>query len=302
MKRSLRVVVTGSLGNVGLPLTKNLVSRGHKVTVISSKSDKKLEIEGLGATAAVGSVEDVAFLSSAFKDQDVAYLMIPPKWDEVDGVAYYARITTNYSQAIQASHVKRVVHLSSWGVHEPGVMDVAKKSEEILNKLPSDIAVTHLRATSFYTNLYSTIPQIKAQGFFVNNYGGSDVQVLVHPRDIADVAKEEIEAENAAAGNNYRYVSSDEVTCDEVAKALGQAIGKPDLQWKYLSDEEYKQALAKAHMPPHVQDRLAQIGKSVHNGTIREHYLKNKPKQLGQVKLAEFAMEFAGAYNAPSKH
>jgi len=293
--KKLRVVVTGSLGNVGKPLTQTLVEHGHQVTVISSKEDKKQEIRSLGANSAVGSVEDVEFLTNTFKDNDAVYLMIPPNWTGVDAVTWFGTVTDKYVQAIQKTSVKRVVHLSSWGTHPSGMMNMAKKSEEILNQLPSDIAVTHLRATSFYTNLYMSVPSIKAAGVINNNYGGSDVQVLVHPNDIADVAVEELEKEGAE-GKQWRYVSSDERTCDDIAKVLGEAIGKPELKWPRLTDEEYTSLLQKRNTPQHMIDRLVSIGASAHNGTMKEHYMQNRPT-LGKIKLEQFAQEFAAAYN-----
>lgn len=42
----MKIIVTGSLGNISQPLTKELVEKGHHVTVISSdeKSKKQLKI------------------------------------------------------------------------------------------------------------------------------------------------------------------------------------------------------------------------------------------------------------------
>jgi len=40
----MKIVVTGSLGRISKPLTKSLVQKGHQVTVISSKQEKKKEI------------------------------------------------------------------------------------------------------------------------------------------------------------------------------------------------------------------------------------------------------------------
>ena len=37
-------------------------------------------IQALGANAAIGSVEDVAFLSSAFSGADAVYTMVPPNF------------------------------------------------------------------------------------------------------------------------------------------------------------------------------------------------------------------------------
>lgn len=40
----MNIVVTGSLGNIGKPLTQALVQKGHAVTVISSKDERRSSI------------------------------------------------------------------------------------------------------------------------------------------------------------------------------------------------------------------------------------------------------------------
>ena len=54
----MNIIVTGSLGNISKPLTKELVQQGHSVTGISCKPEKQKNIEALGAKAAIGTVED----------------------------------------------------------------------------------------------------------------------------------------------------------------------------------------------------------------------------------------------------
>src|SRR5690349_12751630 len=112
----MKITVSGSLGNISKPLTKELVQNGHSVTVISSKPEKQKDIEALGADAAIGSIDDVAFLSKTFTGSDAVYCMIPPNYHldhNLDTIAYCRQISGNYAQAIRQAGVKRVVHLSS---------------------------------------------------------------------------------------------------------------------------------------------------------------------------------------------
>ena len=76
----MKLVVTGSLGNISKPLTQILVGKGHDVTVISKDAEKVGQIEAVGAKAAIGSVSDTAFLTSAFEGADAIYTMVPPNW------------------------------------------------------------------------------------------------------------------------------------------------------------------------------------------------------------------------------
>src|SRR6266481_9738074 len=100
----MKITITGSLGNISKPLARELVQKGHLVTVISSKSEKQKDIEALGATAAIGSIEDVKFLTATFTGADAVYCMVPPAnlFDHnLDLMADWRGIGNNYAQAIQ---------------------------------------------------------------------------------------------------------------------------------------------------------------------------------------------------------
>jgi uncharacterized protein YbjT (DUF2867 family) len=54
------------------------------------------------------------------------------------------------------------------------------------------------------------------------------MNILVSPIDIASVIAEEME--KPFDGRTVRYIASEELTCNEVASILGEAIGKPYLK------------------------------------------------------------------------
>jgi uncharacterized protein YbjT (DUF2867 family) len=296
----MKVIVTGSLGNISKPLTKELVQKGHHVTVISSNEQRQTDIEALGATAAIGSLEDVDFLVSTFTGADAVYCMVPPNnyFDlTLDLLAYYRRLGNNYARAIRQSGVKRVVNLSSIGAHlekGSGILLGAHDVEQILNKLSSDVAITHLRPTSFYYNLFGYVDMIKAVGSIAANYGADDKIPWVSPIDIAAAIAEEIVT--PLVGRKVRYVASEELTGNETARILGAAIGKPDLKWIIISNAQMLGGLESAGMNPQIAAGLVEMYASLHSGLLAEDYYRNQPTVMGKVKLADFAKEFAAAF------
>lgn len=110
----MKIVITGSLGNIGRPLSQELIKQGHTVTLISSNPERKMEIERLGATAAIGSLADSNFLAS-FSEADAVYCMIPPNYEQQDQIGYYKIIGESYKRAILETRVKRIVHLNGYG-------------------------------------------------------------------------------------------------------------------------------------------------------------------------------------------
>jgi uncharacterized protein YbjT (DUF2867 family) len=294
----MKIIVTGSLGHISKPLTKELAGKGHQVSVVSSKPDKQEAIEAIsGARAAIGSVQDAGFLARTFEGADAVYTMVPPisYFDpHIDAVGYFSSIGNTYAEAIRLAGVKRVVNLSSWGAHFSkgnGGIAGAYYLEQILNNLPEEVSITHIRPTSFYYNLYSFIPTIKSAGMIVANYGSSDATVLVAPEDIAAAVAGVLE--NPVPGRHIQYVASDELTCQEVARILGEAIGIPDLQWIVVPGEQVQSLLEAAGMPA----RLVELQAGHHQGIIAEDYYRNRPATLGKIKTADFAKDFAAAFH-----
>lgn len=291
----MKIVITGSLGNISQPLTHELAQQGHSVTVISSKPDKQAAIAALGATAAIGTVEDAEFLAATFAGADAVYCMIPPNFGAPDARAHYRTIGRSYVQAIEQAGVPRVVHLSSWGAdldQGTGFILGSHDVENMLNQL-AGVAVTHLRAGYIYYNLNNYIGMIKGQGIIGSNYGGEAGIVMAAPADIAAAAAEEL---THSTGPRVRYVASDERTPNEIARVLGAAIGKPDLKWVAFDDAQMKAELEHRGMPaPAVASMLA-LGNSIQSGALRQDYDRHPPVALGKVKLEDFAHEFAAAY------
>lgn len=298
----MKITLTGSLGNIGNPLAKDLISKGHAVTVISTDPKKETAIEALGAKAAIGSVEDAEFLASAFSGADAVYVMEPPVdfFDkDLDIEAYYGNLARNFVKAVLSSGVQHVVHLSSIGAHTNkgnGMLHFHHLVENILRELPADISLTHVRALAIYYNLQSFVSGIKHAGKITANYGGDDVIAWVSPIDVADAIAEELES--PAQGRKFRYVVSDELTCNETASILGAAIGKPDLKWEVILDEQQQARLVSIGMAPSQATGLVEMNAAMHTGDLLADYRQHKPKAFGKVKMSDYAREFAKAYNA----
>ncbi|MDP3916072.1 MAG: NmrA family NAD(P)-binding protein [Bacteroidota bacterium] len=293
----MKYVVTGSLGNISKPLAEKLIAAGHHVTVISSKDEKAALIEEMGAKAAIGSVEDVVFLTKAFTGADAVYTMVPPHFGAADWKKYIAGIGENYAKAIKASGVKNVVNLSSMGAHMPegcGPVSGLYFVEKALNALEG-VNVKHLHPGFFYTNFLGQIGMIKNMGIMGGNYGENAKLVIVHPEDIADVAAEEMQ-NLSFKGKSIRYIASDEKTTHEVAAILGKAIGKPEIPWVNFKDEETLGGMLQAGIPEEIAKNYTEMGVAMRSGEMDSDYLKNKPSEFGKSNLEVWSRAFAAVY------
>ncbi|QJB32601.1 NmrA family NAD(P)-binding protein [Chitinophaga oryzae] len=285
----MKIVLTGSLGNISKPLTEILVKEGHQVTLISTDPAKRDKIEALGAQPAIGSIHDLPFLIRTFTGADVVYCMNPLDFATQD-IREWDENMDRYSQAIKATGVKRAIVLSGWVAHLLQDLHPEKKFEAL-----NDVSVTFVRPGPFYTNFYHLAGMIRYQGAITSNYGGDDVVAFVAPEDIAAAIAEEI-GRPAMTGRKALYVVSDELTCTQAAQIIGEAIGVPGLQWTVTSGEAVKQGLQAHGVSPAVAGLMAEMQENMHNGKAQRDYALHQPV-AGKRKLRDFAREYAVWYH-----
>lgn len=292
----MKYILLGSLGNITKPLAQQLIAKGHPVTIVSSHNAKAAEITALGATPAIGSVEDPGFLAATFKGADAAYLMIPPKFDADRWKEWIGGMGQKYAQAVKAAGLKKLVFLSSIGADKPdgvGPVSGIHLAEEALKTL-SGVDILFLRPAYFYFNLFAVSGLIRQAGIYGNNYGPDRKLILVHPRDIAAVAAEEL-LSLSFKGVSVRYIAGDERTSKDIAAVLGASIGKPDLPYVQFSDEDNQNGLLAAGLSEEVAKNYTEMGVAIRTGIMFEDYQKHRPAP-SPTKLEDFAKEFAAAY------
>lgn len=292
----MKITIAGSLGNVGKSLATQLLADGHDVTVISSNSDRKADIEALGAIAAIGSVTDETFLNKALQNADAVFAMTPPNLGGANVIANTIDAGKVFAAAIRNTNVKRVVMLSSIGADLPGgngPIAGLYNIEQLYGELEG-VSITFLRAGLFYTNFYNDVPLIKGMGIMGANYPGTLKLAVVHPRDIAAAAAEELQ--KSPEGKNIRYIVSDIRTPVEFATVLGTAIGQPELPWVEFTDEQSLQGMVQAGLPEEIAGLYTEMGTGFRTGAIMSDFEKNGSPVTGAVKLEDFAKEFAHSF------
>ncbi|MBC3539243.1 NAD(P)H-binding protein [Rufibacter sediminis] len=298
----MNIVITGSLGNIGKPLTQLLVANGHQVTVISSKPERIEAIRQAGAIPAIGSIQDADFLAQTFTGADAVYLMeawegIGSIYDQaIDFLAEFKKIAHHYVQAVLQAGVSRLVHLSSVGAHSEqgtGSLLVHHTVENILRTLPENVAIKFMRPVGFFSNIYRWLPMIQAKGAIIQSYGGDQKEPWVSPYDIAATIAQEME--KPFNGRTVQYLASDEVSPNEIARTLGKSIGNPELRWEVIPPDTLLNQMLSAGINEWIANGLVAMQQAQQNGSLYHDFYLNKPT-LGKVKLADFADEFAAVY------
>jgi uncharacterized protein YbjT (DUF2867 family) len=296
----MKYVITGGAGHISKNLTEQLLAGKHEVVVISRSAENLKELVEKGAKAAIGSVEDLPFLQSAFAGADVVYTMVPPNFSAQNWKAFIASIGANYAAAFKATGVPYVVNLSSIGAHLPagcGPVTGLYSVEQELNALPAT-NVLHLRPGYFYNNLLSSIPMIRNAHILGSNFGKDDQAIILSaPADIADYAAAVMQ-QPKFTGHSVKYLASDEQPVSSISKIIGTAIGNASLPWIRFTDQQMYDGLVAAGLPKEIAENYVEMGSAIDSGEFFKDFQQHRPKEFGQTKLEDFAEFFANAYGA----
>lgn len=298
-KTTMKYVLLGAAGHITRPLATQLLQAGHQVVVVGRSAQSLAPLTALGAQVAIGSVEDIAFLTGTFSGADAVYTMVPPRWDAPDWKGWIARTGGGYAEAIRQAGVSRVVNLSSVGAHLPegcGPVSGLYFVERALNE-QSGAAVWHLRPSYFYYNLLANIGLIRAMGVMGSNFGGGDLLLpIVDTAEIAAAAAAALQ-QDAWTGVQVQYIASDEVRTDQIAATIGAAIGLPDLPWVVFSAEQALGGMLQNGLSEEVARNYVEMGEAIQSGIMMTEYWQQRPA-LGHTKMADFAQFFAQVYQA----
>lgn len=292
-------VITGATGNTGKEITEALLAAGKSVTVIGRSADKLKAFTDKGAVAAVGDLEDTAFLTKTFAGATVVYAVIPPKWDlTIDWIDYQHSVGKSIHEALKNAEVKNVVVLSSNGAQLPkGAGPVTGLHHfETLLKTNSNLNILSLRAGYFMQNFLGLIGMIKHLGFFGYSLQNDIKTPLVHTKDIAAEAVKHLLALDFKGFKSVFVSGAADLSMDEVAKILGEAIGKPDLKYVTFSYEDAKAGMLQSGIPATIADGYNELFKSLNDGFFLNDYQRTA-ETTTPTSLEWFAKnEFAYAY------
>ena len=294
----MKYVITGASGNTGKIIAKNLLQAGKQVIAVSRNESKIQDLLELGATVAIGDLEDTDFLTNTLAGVDAVYALNPPKFDlQEDWRVYQDRITDSFIEAIRKSKIENVVLLSSAGSHLPsGTGPVAGLYyfEELLKKVDG-LNVFALRPGFFIQNLYAQIPLIKQAGI-VGYSLKPDVEIpFTHTNDIAEAATEKLLNLNFIGFEKGFVSGAKDYTMPEVAAILGNAIGKPDLSYVSFSNDDAKAGMVQSGLPETVAAGYVELFDALNQGTYLNDYTRT-PENTTKTTLEDFAPEFAVAY------
>lgn len=227
MTDSLSVLVTGATGNQGGAVTQALLARGHKVRAFTrnpdSPSAKKLSNQGVDVIQ--GNFDDSGKLINVLQNVDAFYLMGTPFEAGVDGESKQGIALANAAKAANVGHlVYGSVASAEQNTNIPH-FDSKYKVEEHIKTL--DIPYTISAPVYFMDNAVApwAIDALKT-GKIPAAMPGDRILQQISVKNIGDFVASLITRRSSVFGKRFN-IAGDELTGEQSAAILSQAIGKP---------------------------------------------------------------------------
>lgn len=216
-----RIIVTGATGKTGSAVTAELLKAGYPVRAMVHREDKRSErLKAQGAEIAVADISDVQRVADALKDVQRAYFC--PPYDP-----YMIQGAVAFAVAAQEARLEHVVGLSQW-LASPSHPSLSTRQNWLVDRLFSmtpGVAHTIVNPGFFADTYLVTIGLAAHFGVFPWMYGDSR-NAPPSNEDIARVAAAVLMDPARHAGKSYRPTGPELLGAEDMAKAIGRAVGR----------------------------------------------------------------------------
>jgi len=274
-----------------------LLRKGEKVRVIGRDAARLQQYVSRGAEAAVGDLQDTAFLTGAFRGVNAVFAMIPPNYTAPNFRAYQDVVGISIAAAIGTAGVSHVVNLSSQGADLPrgtGPILGLHDQEIRLNALHG-VHVLHLRPTYFMENLLANVPLIHEHGFAGSAVRGDLKFAMIATADIAERAAGHLLARDFSGSSVRDLLGQRDLTLQEAFTVIGRRIGILDLAYRQFTYDEFGQTLIGMGMSRDMSRLMIEMSAALNRGL----FAVNRPRNADNTTpttIETFAGWFAEVY------
>ena len=264
-------VITGATGNTGNVIARRLLAQGQTVRAVGRSADRLAPLTAEGAEPFVCELTDAAALVKAFSGARAVYAMVPPSMTSSDYRGDQAKVADAIAHAIEQAQVKYAVSLSSVGADKAaGTGPVAGLHylEQTLNRIP-ELNVLHLRPAYFMENTLAQIGVIQTMGVTAGPVRADLMMPMIATRDIGAAAADALAGLAFNGKQTRELLGQRDLSYSEVATIIGKAIGKPELSYLQLPDEQVRAAFTQMGMSANVADLILEMSGALNTGHMR---------------------------------
>lgn len=234
------IVVTGATGNIGKPVIEGLIAKGYQPRAVVRKQKPNADWDNAGIKQVEADLNDVEALTKAFNGADKVFSLSPL----VENMVALGKTTVDAAKRAGVKHLVRSSALGA-GLDSPITMGrwhgaVEKAVEN------SGLDYTIVQPASFFQNYLGYADTIIKNHAFYAPLGEGRVS-LIDARDIAAVAVVAL-TEMGHAGKKYAVTGGESLSCEDIAAALSEILGRP-INYVDVPEEEAEKQMLDSKMP-----------------------------------------------------
>jgi uncharacterized protein YbjT (DUF2867 family) len=264
-------VVIGASGNTGHIVATKLLTHGQKVRVVGRDSAHLQPLTSKGAEPFIADVTDASALAKAFDGADAAYVMIPPNNSSQDPLGYSGRVSDAIVVAVQKAGSKNVVALSSVGAElstGSGPVVGLHNLEQKLNQI-TNANVLFLRAGYFMENTLPQVNVVRQMGSVAGPLRADLKVPMIATRDIGTTAADILLHPTIRGKQTRELLGQRDISYTDVAATIGKALGKPDLKYLQVPDDQFRAILVQMGMSDPMAKLLVEMTNAMNAGKMR---------------------------------
>lgn len=240
-----KILVTSAAGKTGMPLTFQLLEQGYPVRAFVRRRDARADaLAKAGAEIFEGDQYSLNDMRRAMAGVQRAYQCAPTA---PNGLHFYAVFTA----AAYEAELEHVVTIGQWlsSADHPSLFTREDYLSDILIRMSPRMSVTSVNPGWFADNYLMVLDMAAHVGLFTMPLGDGDTKKNAPPsnEDIASVAAAALIDPQTHAGKTYRPTGPELLSPNEIAAAMGRALGR---KVKYMDISERMMVKALKALPP----------------------------------------------------
>src|SRR6267378_3499903 len=263
-------VILGATGHTGSVVANSLLGQKKKVRAVGRDNKKLAAFTSRGAEAFTANIADEKALTRAFTGAEAVYAMIPPDLTNDNYRGFQSLASNAIAKALENAGVKHAITLSSFGADKPdktGPIAGLHEMESKLN-LVKGLNVLHLRAGYFMEN---TLPQAGVIRNLGRMAGPVDADValpMIATKDIGAAAAEALLKLDFKGKQTQELQGQRDLNYKE-AVIIGQAIGKPEIDYVRLPDDQVLQGMTSMGMAKNFAALILEMANAINRGHVK---------------------------------
>jgi uncharacterized protein YbjT (DUF2867 family) len=283
------ILLTGATGNVTSAVIRSLQGSGHRLIGLIRDPAKAKDLAAQGVELRTGNLSLLRTVEGAFEGVDVAWLLTPP------GPSAPIQ-ASNALWAARLGGVKHVVRMSAVGAaHDAPNLNSRLHALSDAEIAGCGLSFTVVKPHFFMQNLMMAAQTVAEQGTIYFALGDAKLP-MVDVRDIGASVAAILANPAPHAGKTYTLTGPTAIGIDQVASALGEALGKP-VKYVPVPVAAMVESLTKMGLDDYNQVALRDYFTAYSRGW--ESQVTSAVKDLTGIEargIAEFARDHAAAF------